>query len=200
MPSNAAGTFETLANRVQCFQKIASGRRTSYGEAETLRHAALAAYVAAWEAYLEQLVREFYSITAKPMVPDFNAIHDIARRRTERAKGVLEKFNTPNFENSRALLEENTGYDPYSDWTWPRRSMSVMQVHERLNEILKVRHSFAHGFSIPRYSWNTLSSGRCGLNLNSIDMVEAFFNNLVRRTDKGMKMHIQNAYTVTPNW
>jgi hypothetical protein len=99
MPSLAARKFEALAEEVLYFQKIATDRRIrplSRAEAETYYHAALATRVAAWEAYLEELVREFYSVTAKPLAPEFNAIHDIARKR---AYIVLEKFNTPNSEN-----------------------------------------------------------------------------------------------------
>jgi hypothetical protein len=78
--------------------------------------------------------------------------------------------------------------------------MSAIQLQERHNQILKVRHSFAHGHSIPQYSWNTLPGGQCRLTRKTIDMVEAFFRNLVRRTDAGMKNHIQSTYNIRVIW
>ena len=91
-----------------------------------------------------------------PLRVDYHAIHEVARMAGERA---MERFNTPNWENARNFLIATTGYDPISDWTWPRRGMGVQDVKERLNQILRVRHSFAHGFAIPSYSWTTSKRG-----------------------------------------
>lgn len=194
MSSSAAKKYFSLISRAQYFQGIArDGRLRPVPDqnAEIAYHAALTTHVAAWEAYLEELVRIFYSATAKPLLPDFHAIHTIA---LDRATVLLNKFNTPNFENSRSLLLEYTGYDPYPDWTWPARSMSTLAVKERLNEILQVRHSFAHGYSIPRYSWNISPSGQCRLTRECIKTTELFFKNLVQKTDQGMQRHIKNVY------
>lgn len=200
MPSLAAQKYKTLAERVRHLQIIASDKRIrplSRSISGVYYHAALAAHVAAWEAYLEQLVRDFFGTISDPTFQKYQALHAIARGR---ATEKLEKFNTPNFDNSRELLLQFTGYDPYSDWVWPKRSMKVLQVQERLKEILKVRHSFAHGFSIPQYSWNTLPSGRCRLTRESLEMVDSFFNNLVNRTDRGMKQYIATTYSVPVSW
>ena len=116
MPSLAAQKYETLAERVHHLQVIASDKRIrplSRAVSGVYYHAALAAHVAAWEAYLEQLVRDFFGIISDPTFQKFQALHAIA---TGRAAEKLEKFNTPNFENSRELLLQVTGYDPYSDW------------------------------------------------------------------------------------
>ena len=74
------------------------------------------------------------------------------------------------------------------------------QVHERLNQILKVRHSFAHGSAVPSYPWNRTPLGRVRLNVSVLKDVEAFFTNLVRRTDRGMQAHILAAYGKTAPW
>ncbi|MCP3967835.1 MAG: hypothetical protein GY718_16030 [Lentisphaerae bacterium] len=54
--------------------------------------------------------------------------------------------------------------------------MGAQEVRERLNEILKVRHSFAHGFSVPAYSWIQNNSGRIRLTNKSLVDVDALFN------------------------
>ena len=79
--------------------------------------------------------------------------YTIAQQAAERD---LDRFNTPNWENTRNLLIQCTGYDPINDWIWNRGGMSGLQVHNRLNEILHVRHSFAHGFNIPAYDWTPI--------------------------------------------
>jgi hypothetical protein len=119
MPSPSAEKYSQLQIRAAYLQQIAVDRRIrplSRNESESYLHAALAAYVAAWEAYTENLVRDFYAATADPLTPQYNAIHTLARNR---AVILIEKFNTPNAENARQLLLENTGYDPLPDWVWP---------------------------------------------------------------------------------
>jgi len=165
--------------------------------AQTFAHAYLASLVAVWDAYLNELARNFYQETANPLRVDYHGIHEVARMASERA---IERFNTPNWENSRNFLIATTGYDPISDWTWPGRGMGVQNVRERLNQILRVRHSFAHSFAIPLYSWTTSKSGRVRLTVEVLRDTEAFFNNLVRKTDSGLQGHITTAYGRAVAW
>ena len=99
-----------------------------------------------------------------------------------------------------AILEQYTGYDPINDWVWTRRGMVNQQVHERLNEILRVRHSFAHGFGMPDYDWTQSPSGRVRLTSKAIQETETFFRNLVKVTDRGMKAHIELTYKLANIW
>ena len=78
--------------------------------------------------------------------------------------------------------------------------MSGLQVRVRLNEILRVRHSFAHGFDIPAYNWTELPSGKVRLTSKAIQEIEAFFKNLVKVTDNGMKTHIESTYGFANIW
>ena len=169
----------------------------SQDEIQVYYHASLTAYVAAWEAYINGLVGGFYDVIADSSNPIFQAIYAIARGAAERA---LERFHTPNSENTRSLLVQYTGYDPINDWVWTRRGMGGLQVRERLNEILHVRHSFAHGFDMRSYNWTQSLSGRVRLTSKIIQETEAFFKNLVDATDSGMTVHINQTYGISSIW
>ncbi len=109
-------------------------------------------------------------------------------------------FNTPNFENARNLIIHCTGFDPYNWWSWPTRGLPVIWVTERLGQILKVRHAFAHGFDVPPYPWTQSTTGSVRLTSNAVDDVEALLRNLVRRTDQGMRAHAFGTYGTALNW
>ena len=103
MPSPAASTYTTSASRIQTLRKAATDRRLrpmSLDEIRIYYHAGLTAYVAAWNAYIKNLVRDFYNVIADPSNPKFRAIYTIAKR----AENALTRFNTPNAENTRNLL------------------------------------------------------------------------------------------------
>ncbi len=130
----------------------------------------------------------------------YSSVHNIARENSEK---LLTRFNTPNASNSRNLLLQCTGYDPINDWLWHRRHtlyLNAQQTRERLNEILNVRHRFAHGFPMPAYSWTQDHRGNLRLTKTSIRDVEFFFNNLVRITDRGVKDHIHLTYAISAIW
>jgi len=200
VPSPAALKYKILSNTARTLRETATDPRLhpiSRSQTQIYYHSALAAFVAAWDAYINELVRNFFTTTANPLDPKFHAVHSIARDTAERA---LERFNTPNSENTRNLLIQNTGYDPIGDWIWSARSMSGLAVRQRLNEILRVRHSFAHGFAIPAYSWTQTPTGKVRLTAKAIDDVDLFFRHLVAVTDLGMKQHIQTIYGIVVPW
>ena len=200
MTSQAASKYVTATERILTLREAATDRRLrpmSLDERQVYYHAALTAYVAAWDAYINNLVLDFYDEIDNPSNPEFQAIYAISRRATEQA---LARFNTPNAENTRNLLQQYTGYDPFNDWVWTRKSMGGLQVRERLNEILRVRHSFAHGFAMPSLDWTQSPSGRVRLTSEAIRDTEAFFRNLVHVTDRGMKAHIELTYRITSLW
>lgn len=78
--------------------------------------------------------------------------------------------------------------------------MGYIQVQEMLNQILKVRHSFAHGFAVPAYSWTQDGRGKIRLTVNSVDYAEKFFSNLVVRTDLGMREFVRANYGIVLAW
>ncbi len=196
MPSPALSTNTTSVNRIQTLRRTATDKRLRpmlhNDEVQVYYHAALTAYVAAWNVYIKNLVRDFYDV-----IPNSSPVYVIARQAAERE---LERFNTPNWENTQQCLKDCTEYDPINDWIWSRRRMNGFQVRARLNEILRVRHSFAHGFDMPSYDWTRSPSGRVRLTSKAIQVTEAFFKNLAKVTDNGMKEHIESTYGLPKIW
>ena len=169
----------------------------SHDEIQVYYHAALTAYVAAWNAYVDNLVRNFYDVIADSANLKFDAIYTLAKGTVENA---LTRFNTPNWGNTRDLLNQYTGYDPINDWSRSQTNMNLQQVHQRLNEILRVRHSLAHGSDTPAYTWTQSLTGRIRLTSQAVQETETFFRNLVKVTDRGMKAHIELTYKLANIW
>ena len=200
MPSPAALKYVTSADRIQTLRRAATDKRLrpmSRDEIQVYYHAALTGYVAAWNAYIDNLVRNFYDVIADSANPKFDAIYTLAKGTVENA---LTRFNTPNWENTRNLLNQYTGYDPINDWGSSQTNMNLEQVHQRLNEILRVRHSLAHGSDMPAYNWTQSPSGRVRLTGKAIKETGTFFKNLVNITDSGMKAYIEATYKLTSIW
>lgn len=161
-------------------------------------HAALAMLVAAWEGYLERLVAEVQQQVTDPTNVRLSAVLALFKAITDRE---IKHFNTPNAENARNLLYSHTGYDPINDWQWPAGALNGPQCRQRLNEILKVRHSFAHGFAIPTdVQWARHRSTPGKLTVTVLQSVDRFLSHMVKVTDAGMSNHLSAVCGVMVSW
>ncbi|MEH2315587.1 hypothetical protein [Nostoc sp.] len=78
--------------------------------------------------------------------------------------------------------------------------MNAFATRQMLNDVLQVRHSFAHGFSILAYSWTQTPIGKVRLTAKAIKDVDALLQYLVAVTDLGMKQNIQIIYGIVAPW
>jgi hypothetical protein len=196
MESPAATRYKSLTARATIILK-ADRSMLGRKDVQSLYGAAFVAHVAAWNAYVTGLIDCFFKEVANPMAVQFHAMHALAKTA---ATSQLDRFNTPNAENTRNLIIACTGYDPWTDWQWPARGMNALATRIRLNEILKVRHSLAHGFAMPGYSWTQAASGETRLTMEELVWTRAFFNHLVATTDLGLRTHLVTTYGVEPSW
>ena len=173
---------------------IATDRRlrpVKYEEAEPALHAALASYVSAWEVYVENSTTEFVQKLQASLTTEGSAVATILLAEASMAKS---KFNTPNYENSRDLFLRFTGVDTYPVMASHRLALSGPQTRDRLNEILKVRHSFAHGAPIPAYAWLKRYGTTNRLTKTAVQMVETLITDLVRQVDAALERQLQQVF------
>jgi len=183
MPSAAANKYKELTAQASVILKADRGT-LGKKEVQALYGAAFVAQTAAWNAYVVRLVDCFFHEVSNPAAASFHAIHTLAN---SFAKSQLDRFNTPNAENTRNIILASTGYDPWTDWQWPARGMNAL-------------HSLAHGFAMPAYTWNQAASGEVRLTLYDTVWTLRFLNNLVTSTDRGLKEHLNTVYAVFPKW
>jgi hypothetical protein len=156
-------------------------------------HADLAATVAAWDAFIHSIILEYIGcigdITSPHLLRARELLGGLASER-------LDRTRAPNFDNARSVLVRCTGYDPIGDWNVPRRGLSWQQVQARLNEILKVRHSFAHGLSLPSCSWMPVRHGKPYLNKRTIEDIRSLIRHLAIKTDSGLARSLKTSFGV----
>jgi hypothetical protein len=112
------------------------GRQWGLG---ALNRATLVLCVSAWEAYVEEVIKESVEAMKPPAPPvgpwaalKASVLSDIGR------------FNTPNAQNVRQLVRDSLGLDNVTDaWAW--RNCTPVQARTRLDEMLGYRHKIAHG-------------------------------------------------------
>jgi hypothetical protein len=118
-----------------------------------LNRAAVVASVSAWEAYIEELVRESLTVLRPPapplgLWPALNAT----------IRGQLGRFHNPNLDNVRTLLGDALGLQDIQDsWFW--QNCTSAQAAERLAAVMGLRHRIAHGVN-PRPVVNHSYSSR----------------------------------------
>lgn len=200
MSSRARAGFRSARIRSQRLLAISTDRRLrpiTYADAEPALHAALASLVSAWEGYVEAVTLEAIDAVASGASSEVLWLTSLLREEAVRA---VEKFNTPSAENCRMLLLKFTGFDAFSVMASPRLSLPASLARTRLNEILRVRHAFAHGFPIPSYSWTTRYGTQNRLTKRAVRDSQKLIEDFVDRIDVDLAAHIRTAFPSRAVW
>ncbi len=148
-----------------------------------LNRAVVVSCVSAWEAYIEELVREALTVLRPPVPPlgVWPALNASVRSQ-------LGRFHTPNIDNVRALISDSLGLqDIQTSWAWT--NCSPAQAAERLEQAMTRRHRIAHGVN-PRPEVATRSARR----------LPEFFLRLGRCTDRAVRDYFVNALGIANPW
>lgn len=203
MPSFAKSNFDSQLLRCDfLINQAGKLKKHSLADAKQIfLHAALAAQVASWDAYVKNVVEAFYTAISNPTDQNYNNLHILINRRKEAAK---KKLNTPNSSNCRNYLIDYCDYDPWSDWVNIRFGNNLFNssllVRDRLDEVLKLRHSFAHGVSMPIFQWCNSQNGNAVLDVKTIRAIKRFINEIVIKTDDGISSFIAMKYSIARPW
>lgn len=187
--------------------RIQTGRGRRHQQ-DALHHAGVVLTVAAWQAYVEKVVKEALQAieddlaAANPPSPRW-ALHSFLMRKSH-ILNILKKFNTPNDQNVRGIFQESLGFDPWPSWAWNRhgRNWSAAVTRTRTNGWVLVRHSVAHGFELPPdLPWlrqNAASAPR--LTLGLLEECKRHFRFLANQTDAALAMHLNSQHQLAVAW
>ena len=148
-----------------------------------LNRAIVVTCTSAWEAYIEELVRESLNVLrpAAPPLGLWPALNATVR-------GQLGRFNTPNTENIRLLISDALGLpDVHTSWAW--QNCTSAQAVQRLADAMNLRHQIAHGVN-PRPVVATLYASQ----------LPDFFRRLGRCTDRAVRDHFEGVLGIVNPW
>lgn len=188
MPSNAFAQFLIpLLNDAmeieQAHQNLRTGLPGRQWGLGSLNRAAVVMCLSAWEAYVEELVKESVG-SFRPLNPANTLWQSI----NADARSQIGRFNTPNVENVRRLIADTIGLqDVTVDWHW--HNTTVQQARNRLTEAITHRHQIAHGVN-PRPTIHNQYASR----------LPAFFTQIGRCTDRAVRNYLVNTIGVVNPW
>jgi hypothetical protein len=185
---DAATEFERAMhdseNLLEAHKELRQGEGRRFREM-SLNRAVVVLTVAAWQAFVQDLVAEILKTIE---VPAGDPGREYFRLLSQGAKRASFLFSTPNADNTRSLLM-NVGFDPWPYWTWNagRWQFSETRVREMMNQWLQVRHAIAHGHDeLPVVSvLSPLPGDRATLRRGDAEACVTFFQRAVRVTTIG---------------
>jgi hypothetical protein len=163
--------------------RLKTGRAgRQYGLA-ALNRAAVVVCISAWEAYIEELVRESL-VALRPAVPPLGSWPAL----NASVRGLLGRFNTPNADQVRQLFSDALGLpDIHLSWSW--RNCTSTQAVQRLAFAMDLRHQLAHGVNPRPLVDNAYSS-----------QLPVFFRRLGSCSDAAVRAHLVDVLGLANPW
>jgi len=189
LPSNAYLTrLETvLADADELNEAHASlrtgvaGRQYGLG---ALNRAVVVMCISAWEAYIEEVVKECLGVL-RPHTPPLGVWPGL----NAAARSQVGRFNNPNVQNTRQLIRDCIGLaDITASWAWQRTAPE--RAIERLEEAIRYRHEIAHGVT-PRPIIHNQQYAR---------RLPDFFRLLGSKTDEGISAYLRDDLGILTGW
>jgi hypothetical protein len=165
----------------------------------SLNKGAIVFAVAAWQAYVEDLMEAVLVALAPPPASSSVGLYQML---AGHARQEIRRFNTPNSQNTLNLLSL-VNFDPTPYWTftfaWERQwsarhgpmrdylSLSAPSTRRELDAWLLVRHRIAHGASLPADPDHVsgVDHGEAQLLRRNADRCVNFFQGLAMSTSAG---------------
>jgi hypothetical protein len=188
MPSKALETFlepvlvdarEIIAGH----SKLSTGLRGRQWGLGGLNRSVVVMCAAAWESYVEEVVREAAD-ALRPVSPPIGTWPALAAS----IRGNARRLNTPNSQNVRRLIAESFGLsDVTTAWSW--RNCPPGSAAKYLDAFLNIRHQVAHGANPRPTVHNKYASWLPG-----------FVERLASRTDRALVEFFAAALGTSLRW
>jgi hypothetical protein len=163
--------------------KLRTGRVGRQWGLGSLNRAVVVMSVSAWEAYLEELVKE----VLEAIRPEGLQAGNWPALKTA-GLSQIGRFNNPDPDHVKALLADTIGLqDVTARWSW--KAVNAERARARLREVLKHRHAIAHGVN-PRptiHNWYA-------------EQLPGFFRQLGRCTDQAVREHVVSSLGAAEPW
>lgn len=157
-----------------------AGRQWGLG---ALNRAVVVISVSAWEAYVEEVVKESVG-SLRPANPPMGNWPSM----NANARSLVGRFNNPNTDNVRSIIADTLGLqDVTQSWFW--RACSAQTARAKLHEALRFRHEIAHGVNPRPTVHNSYASWLPG-----------FFRRLGACTDAALHDYLVNTLGVANPW
>lgn len=151
LPFHVTVEYKFKNAMVHCDNLLMIEHRTGGGRGRgrmveaSVNRAVIVLAIASWQAFVQDTARLLLS-RRMPRPSDVN--YGFARLIEGQVLRELDRFSTPNAENTRNLLKL-VGFDPRPYWSWegggPGTILTPQQVEDQLRDWLKIRHAIAHG-------------------------------------------------------
>ncbi len=202
MASNSYGRFKDALKDIEELEGFAKVKQTGRGRRwhhSSLYKAGIVLTVAAWEAYVENVLKEAFTI----LEPHISAADKpMFRLREAELANLVKKLNTPNKENVLKLVEAALNVKIESSWEWnvTSRRWSGTDVSKRLNGWLLVRHQIAHGGIIGTSLPRELGIDDGKILLKHMRGCKDTLTHIVDATDRALANHLVRSYGVPHAW
>ncbi len=163
--------------------RLRTGRRGRQWRLGALNRAVVVMGVSAWEAYVEEVLKEAVVALRPANQPlgSWSALNAVALSQAGR-------FNNPNVQNVRALFADLIGLpDVTTAWFW--RNCTTARAREYLEEAMRQRHHIAHGVNPRPTIHNAYSS-----------WLPDFFEKLGTCTDGAVRLHLVTVLGIPNPW
>jgi hypothetical protein len=174
---------------VALHRRIQQGRGRRSEELTSLNRAVIVVSIAAWQAYIEALVRAIIDFLGPPadLTTPGTTLKVVWEGRRTEVEEMLQRYSTANSANTLKILRA-VNFDPEPAWGWGagRGRLTPGQVKNRLDLWVKVRHTIAHGSSLPPSAKRLLTENKSGLTVRLKDAESClnFIRRLAAATDE----------------
>ena len=162
---------------------------------QTCMKASIAHAVGSWEGYIEAVLKEFVAKTrinanrrGWALIAQFEIVVD----------KMASELNTPSWEKVRDLIIWITGVDPYVSWVFPPTFTTQQDSKEFFEGVMKVRHAFAHGFSVPTDIRALATPGM--LDNAYVNLAFTFIDDMANKTDMLLEHELANRHACQTGW